>query len=343
MILEPENYERVIGVDVASKKLDISDSKRQLKTLVANDFDAIEKEISSKLTNASTTLVLCEGSGGYEDELVDAMHEAGIAVAVVNPRQVRDFAKGHGFLEKTDKIDAAMIEKFGCDVKVHPLKPPTPEEKHHRAVHRRRNQLTGLLQQEKNRLRQCKNSFVQDLVKKSIGSIKTELKLIDQTLGNLLRERSKTDKRIDNWSSVPGVGPVTVSMLVCEVREIGTLSRGAIAKLIGVAPIANQSGASDKKRKPRGGRGNARSVLYMAALSASQHNPRLKAFYQRLLKKGKPKKVALIAVARKLLITLNEMARYDRPWDADANRPDKVETKKSSHAQDVAAACSMHH
>lgn len=317
MILEPQNYSRVIGVDVSSKKLDISDSAGQLKTIVANDEDAIVKEIASQIKNKSQTLVVCEGTGGYEDTLVDMMHDFGIAVAVVNPRQVRDFAKGHGLLEKSDKIDAAVIEKFGREVKVHPVKPPTDEEKHFRAIYRRRTQLLTLLQQEKNRLSRCSNDFVRQLVESSVNSIKTELKLVDRKIRELLQERAQTDPRINNWLSVEGVGVVTVAMLVCELREIGLLSRGAIAKLVGVAPFANQSGMGDKKRRPRGGRANARCVLYMAALSASQHNPKLKAFYVRLLKKGKPKKVALIAVARKLLLILNDMARYDRAWDAD--------------------------
>ena len=157
----------------------------------------------------------------------------------------------------------------------------------------------------------------------SVKSIKTELKLVDHKIRELLQERAQTDPRIENWLSVEGVGVVTVAMLVCELREIGLLSRGAIAKLVGVAPFANQSGMGDKKRRPRGGRANARCVLYMAALSASQHNPKLKAFYVRLLKKGKPKKVALIAVARKLLLILNDMARYDRAWNADFSHDTK--------------------
>lgn len=279
---------------------------------------------------------MCEATGGYEDELVDAMHQFDVAVAVVNPRQVRDFAKGHGFLEKTDKLDAAIICKFGQDVRPRPRTPPTPEQKHHRAVHRRRNQLTSLLQQEKNRISRNDDSFTKKLAETTIGAIKAELKIVDQRIAELLQQQSQTDSRIKNWQSVPGVGNITVSAMVCEVPEIGTLSRGAIAKLIGVAPLANQSGAKDKKRKARGGRGNVRTVLYMASLSASHHNPVLKPFYQRLLKKGKPKKVALIAVARKLLLILNDIARHDQPWNPDTT------IKKSSCAQDTAATCSNH-
>lgn len=335
MKLEAKKYARVIGVDVASKKLDISDSSGVLPKVVENDYEVICQKLATNIAGADV-LVICEGTGGYEDQLVDAMHDNGVTVAVANPRQVRDFAKGHGLLEKTDRIDAAIIQKFGQDVRVHPRTPPTPEQKHHRAVHRRRNQLNTLLQQEKNRLRRCCDPFVRELTEKSVMSISSELKLVDRKLAELLKQQSQTDSRIENWRSVPGVGTITISAMVCEVPEIGSLSRGSIAKLIGVAPLANQSGKTDKKRKPRGGRSRVRSTLYMAALSATQHNPILKSFYQRLLKRGKPKKLALIAVARKLLTILNDMARYNRPWEPEAT------IKKSNCVQDAVATCSAH-
>lgn len=327
MKLEKNNFVRIVGVDVASKKLDISDSAGKLKRQIKNDCSAVAKEIVSRIDSRTETLVVCEGTGGYEEILVDSMHQAGIAVVIANPRQVRDFAKGHGLLEKTDRIDAAIIEKFGRDVPLHPAIPPTPEEKHHQALHRRRNQLKAMEGQEKNRLSRCSDEAVSELLKAAIESIKTEIKTIDKKLGAILKERAKTDNRIDNWASVPGVGLVTLSMLVCELPEIGKLSRGAISKLVGVAPIINQSGTSDKKRRPRGGRSGVRSVLYMAALSATRFNPPLKAFYQRLLKNGKPKKLALIAVARKLLTILNDMARRNQSWDPKYRSP---QAKKSS-------------
>ena len=330
MILKPVQYARVIGIDVASKKLDVFDSAGKLNKIVINDELEITKAIASKVKSPSETLVLCEGTGGWEDHLVDVMHDHGINVAVVNPRQVRDFAKGHGLLEKTDKIDAAIIAKFGKDVHVHVVSPPTAEQKHFRAVFRRRVQLLTLEQQEKNRLRRCADSVIVELIESSVKSIKAELKLINKKIRDLLEEEAKSDSRIDNWQSVEGVGVVTVAMLICELREIGLLSRGAIAKLVGLAPFANQSGNGDGKRRPRGGRTQARCVLYMAALSASQHNPRLKAFYQRLLKKGKPKKVALIAVARKLLTILNDMARHDRAWDPELSHSKPARKKNTA-------------
>lgn len=313
-----KEYLRVVGVDVASKHLDINDSQGELPNRINNDWETIRKQLVSKIKSPSTTLVICEGTGGYEDELVDAMHDASIAIVVANPRQVRDFAKGHGYLEKTDKIDAGVIRKFGEDVEVHPRTPPTEEEKYHRALHRRREQLDKMKQQESCRLSMCRTELIRQQIQKSIDTLKRDMKALEKEIKALLASRSQSDPRIDRWASVPGVGQVTLSMLVCEMPEIGQLSRGAIAKLAGLAPFANQSGNSDKLRRARGGRSLVRKVLYMSALSASQHNPPLKAFYQRLLKKGKPKKLALVAVARKLLTMLNDMAKEDgQDWQAD--------------------------
>lgn len=323
-------YQRYIGVDVASKKLDISDSLGNLPKQIANEPSEIVKQVR-RIKTPDQTLVICESTGCYQEDLVEAMHDAGIAVVVANPRQVRDFAKGHGFLEKNDKIDAAIIRKFGQDVAVHPVTPPTPEQRFHRALHRRRDQLNTMLQQERNRFSTCQISTIKAMIQKSIDSIKTEIKSLDMQIAEILKERAKTDPRIERWSSVPGVGQVTVSSMVCEVPEIGELSRGSIAKLMGLAPMVHQSGNSDKKRAVRGGRSSVRSVLYMAALSATQHNEQLKAFYKRLVAKGKPKKLALIAVARKLLTILNQMARPEgQMWEPNRTTQKEHNNQKKS-------------
>ena len=234
-------------------------------------------------------------------------------------------------MEKNDKIDTAMIRKFGEDVFVYPVKPPTPEQRFHRALHRRREQLNTMLGQERNRFSSCQIAAIKAMIQKSIDSIKTEIKSLNKQIAEILEERAKTDPRIERWNSVPGVGQVTVSAMVCEVPEIGELSRGGIAKLIGLAPLINQSGQSDKKRPVRGGRSSVRSTLYMAALSATEHNDLLKTFYKRLVGKGKPKKLALIAVARKLLTILNQMARPEgQVWEANQHANQEQENKKSS-------------
>jgi transposase len=308
------NYLRVIGVDVASDKIDIHDSDAKLTGELPNTFAAIRKKIIAKLKSISGVLVICEATGGYEHVLVDSMHEAGIDICVANPRQIRDFAKGHGFLEKTDKIDAAMIGKFGRDVDVHLTPQRSAQQRAFLALVRRRGQVLHSLSAEQNRIPQTHDEFAADLLKQAISQLKTQLKLIDDRLDAALVEQTKTDPKVEILQSVPGVGVVMTATLVAELPELGTLSRGQIAKLVGVAPMAQQSGKSDKMRKAKGGRRQVRSVLYMSALVATRHNPLIKHFYQRLLSRGKSKKLALLAAMRKLLTILNDMVRNGESW-----------------------------
>ncbi len=307
-------FTRVVGIDVASEKLDINDSDSKIAVVIPNTCAAIAKQLVAKIKHKETTLVICEATGGYEDALVDSMHEAGVSVCVANPRQVRDFAKGHGFLEKTDRIDAAMIRKFGEDVEIH-LTPQRPaEERAHRALVRRRVQVLGLLSAEQNRVARMTDPFAAEMIEQTLSHLKTQLKTIDERLQTLVTQRGKTDPKVAILFSVPGVGIVSVSTLLAELPELGQLSRGQIAKLVGVAPIVQQSGKSDKKRNARGGRSQVRNVLYMATLVATQHNHVIKRFYERLLSQGKLKKVALNAAMRKLLTILNDMVRNGETW-----------------------------
>ncbi len=307
-------YARVIGVDVASDELEISDSEKKIVQAMPNTVAAVAKKLVARIKSPSGTLVVCEATGGYEHVLVDAMHEAGIPVCVANPRQVRDFAKGHGYLEKSDVIDARMIRRFGEDVEIHLTKQRPLEEKRHQALVRRRCQVIGLLNAERNRLAQTHDSLACELIEQTISHLQTQLKSVDDRLEVLLIERAKTDPKVDILLSVPGVGIVTTSTILAELPELGTLSRAQIAKLVGVAPIINQSGKSDKKRRARGGRSQVRCVLYMAAMSAAQHNPVIKQFYVRLLSRGKLTKVAQTAAMRKLITILNDMIRNGESW-----------------------------
>uniref|UniRef100_UPI001EEE9C6A IS110 family transposase n=1 Tax=Roseimaritima sediminicola TaxID=2662066 RepID=UPI001EEE9C6A len=307
-------YSRTIGIDVASDKLDISDSLNKLAPTVPNTVAAVASSIVAKIKSPADTLVICEATGGYEHVLVDAMHQADIAVSVVNPRPVRDFAKAHGWLEKSDTIDAWMIRRFGEIIDIHLTPKRTAEEKQHQALVRRRCQLISLLGAEQNRLAQTQDSFAREMIEETISHLKTQLKTIDERLESLLKELAESEPKVDLLQSVPGVGPVTTSTLLAELPELGSLNREAIAKLVGVAPIVKQSGKTNHQRRIRGGRSQVRCVLYMAALSAAIHNPAIKHFYQRLLARGKPKKVAQIASMRKLLTILNDMVRNGEPW-----------------------------
>ncbi len=307
-------YARVIGVDIASDKIDVHDTHGKLGGEIPNTCAAINKRVSANLRDVDGVLVICEATGGYEHVLVDSMHQAGIAVAVVNPRQVRDFAKGHGYLEKNDTIDAALIAKFGRDVPVHLTEQRSDADRAFQALVRRRGQVLSMIMAEQNRLSRIDDAESKKLIAETISHLKTQLKTIDTRISKSLAERAEGDPTVDILQSVPGVATVTTATLIAELPELGSLNRGQIAKLVGVAPMVNQSGKSDKKRRAKGGRGQVRNVLYMATLSATQHNPVIKRFYQRLIGKGKLPKVALVASMRKLLTILNDMVRNGEPW-----------------------------
>ena len=308
-------FTRVIGVDVASEKLDICDSKGGVTGRIDNTFDQVAKLLINKIKDPQNTLVVCEGTGGYEYILVDSMHDAGISVAVANPRQVRDYAKGHGYLEKTDRLDAKVIMHFGQEVKkLHLAKPKSEEMKQHLALSRRRTQVLKMIVQDKNRLTQIRDKATIECVKQTLDHLKKQLEMLDREIKRMLQQRAKSDPNVERMLSVKGVGPVLTSVLICELPELGNVSRTQIAKLVGVAPLADQSGKKDKKRFVRGGRSNVRTVLYMATMSAKKHNPVIKAFYDRLINKGKPRKLAMVAAMRKLLTMLNTMARFEEDW-----------------------------
>ena len=315
-------YARVIGVDVASETLEVNDSVDRLSGSLPNSVSAIAKRLIAKLQDPSATLIVCEATGGMEGPLVEMAQEAGVAVCVANPRQVRNFAQGHGYLEKTDSIDAFMIRRFGQDVRVHLAPQRTAQQKQHQALVRRRSQVLELLSQEQNRLKLTRDALAAEMIQQMVSHLKTQLQAIDEHLERMLQEQAKSDPKVEILRSAPGVGPVTVSTLIAELPELGQLNREKIAKLVGVAPLANQSGKSDKKRKARGGRSQVRKVLYMAALVATRYNARIKSFYERLLAQGKAKKLALIACARKLLTILNEMVRHGERWRTASKGPE---------------------
>lgn len=317
-------YERVIGVDVSSKKLDISDSKGELSVVIDNTVEAIKSKLTKKISGAESTLVVCESSGGWEDLMVDLLHEANVDVAVVNPLQTHHYAKAHGYLEKTDTIDAKIIRHFGEHIEVHLTKPRTEREKQVRAISRRRVQVLNMINQEENRKILCKDKDAITFIDESLKMLKKQLKMLDAKLKQLIDAVSKDTPSVRIIASVPGVGPVTTATLYCELPELGKISRGAIAKLVGVAPLANQSGDRDGKRKTRGGRVVIRRSLYMAALVATTRNPVIAKFYQKLLQRGKPKKLALIACMRKLLLMMHDMVRNGEMWDPEKKARDQV-------------------
>lgn len=319
-----KKYERVIGVDVSSKKLDLSDSSGELPAVIDNSVEAIKSKLVKNIAATESTLVVCESSGGWENVMVDLLHDANVNVAVINPRQTHYFAKSQGYFEKTDTIDAKVIRQFGEMFEVHLAKPRTEREKQFQAISRRRLQVLTMINQEQNRKILCADKSAMQFIDESLEMLKKQLKQLDVQIKKFIDEVSQDTPSVRIIASVPGVGPVTTATLCCELPELGKVSRGAIAKLVGVAPMANQSGERDGKRKARGGRAIVRRSLYMATLVATKRNPVIAKFYLRLLQRGKPKKLALIACMRKLLLMIHDMVRNEQTWDPERKARDQA-------------------
>jgi transposase len=328
MKLQKSNFDRYIGVDVAKATLEIDDSLRTIPKSIDNDAEKIVQLIVGSIDSPQSTLVVCEGTGGYERKLAHAMHAAGIPIVIANPRQVRDFASGNGILEKSDPIDASILRIFGEDARNLTLATPKSDDQEKLgAMARRRKQLLEIVNQESNRLEQTVDPEISDLIRENLQTLKKQQKTVDRRISKMINLQAISSPTVRVLQSVPGVGPVTVSTLISELPELGKLSRGEIAKLVGVAPLVNQSGRKDSQRSIFGGRGYVRRVLYMATLVATRCNDTIKRFYVRLVAKGKPKKVALVAAMRKLLTILNDMVRNQECWrGADLSKSNKGAT-----------------
>jgi transposase len=312
-----------IGIDVSKDELVVGrDGEPQAKSYPNSErgHDQLIKDLER--SNVLSELIVVEATGGYERRLVTALGARGLPVVVVNPRQVRDFAKATGQLAKTDKIDARVLADFGARVKPL-LKPLASEEQEElRDFLVRHEQLIQMLVAEKSRLLQAQGGgrhVLRKKIKSHIRFLERELELLDSDLDDTLRKSPMWKEKDDLLQSTPGVGRQTSLTLLGLVPELGTLSSGQISKLIGVAPFNRDSGASRGKRQIGGGRPKVRAVLYMAALVATRYNPVIKAHYQRLLAAGKPKKVALVACMRKLLIVLNAMLKTKTRWQAQVS------------------------
>jgi transposase len=306
-----------IGIDVAKTTLDVATldiATGQASSLgpVAND-EAGHAALSAVLTSRQPTLVVLEATGGYERAVTVALAAAGLPVVVVNPRQVRDFAKATGRLAKTDQLDAAVLARFAAQVQ--PALRPVPDATTQalRELMARRRQLVVMLGQERNRLPQARGVIRRDL-QQHIRWLERRVHTSDDELRQLVEHSPVWRVRDQLLQSVPGIGPITARTLLASLPELGTLRRKQIAALVGVAPLNRDSGQWHGRRQIWGGRAPVRHALYMAALVASRHNPVLRAFYARLRATGKPAKVALVATMRKLLVILNAMLAHQTPW-----------------------------
>ena len=301
-----------VGIDVSKDQLDVAMRPSGDSWSMANDASGIT-EVVQRLAQLHPKLVVLEATGGLQMPLAAALATAGLPLSMVNPRQVRDFARATGRLAKTDRLDAQVLAHFADAVRPTPYPLPDAQTQELTALLTRRHQVVEMLTAEKNRLRTTRESMRQR-VQDHIRWLEQELADLDDDLERTLRESPLWPEKDNLLRSVPGIGRVVSITLLADLPELGTLSRHQIAALVGVAPLNRDSGRFRGTRTVWGGRARVRAVLYMAALTASRYNPIIKAFYHRLCGVGKARKVALTACMRKLLIILNSMVKHQQTW-----------------------------
>ncbi len=301
-----------VGIDVSKQQLDVAVRPSGETWTVAHD-EAGLNTLVARLRTLAPALIVLEATGGLEVALAGALATAALPVAVVNPRQVRDFARSTGTLAKTDRLDAQSLAHFADALRPQPRPLPTAQAQELRALLQRRRQLVEMLTAEKNRF-QAAPRRIRPQIQTHIDWLQHQIRQFDDDLRALVRSSPLWRDKEDLLRSAPGVGPVLATTLVAALPELGTLTRQQIAALVGVAPLNRDSGTLRGRRTVWGGRAQVRTVLYMSTLVAVRHNPVLAAFYQRLRAAGKAPKLALTACMRKLLTILNAMLKHQTRW-----------------------------
>jgi transposase len=301
-----------VGIDVAKAQLDIALRPTGERWAVTNDEPGIATLVT-RLQEIAPQLIGLEATGGYQRAVVAALASAALPIVVVNPRQVRDFAKATGQLAKTDGLDARAVAHFAEAVRPTPRPVPDAQTEELRALLARRRQLIAMRTAEHNRLEHAPHRLRGD-IEAHTAWLDQRVAALDNDLDTTLRASPVWRERETLYRSVPGIGPVCARTLMLDLPELGTLSRQRIAALVGVAPFNRDSGTLRGSRTTWGGRAHVRAVLYMSTLVAVRYNPVLKRFYERLRTAGKVAKVALTACMRKLLTILNAMATHQKPW-----------------------------
>jgi transposase len=301
-----------VGIDVAQDQLDIATTADHVWSV--KHHPRAMAALARRLQKLSPARIIVESSGKLEQELVVVLAEAKLPVVVVNPRQVRDFAKATGVLAKTDRIDARILARFGEAVKPEVRALPDEQARDLMAHVARRRQLHQMLRAERHRLLRVARPLKKSL-ERHIAYLEKQLAKLDEDLHDAIRQTPIWQESFDLLQSVPGIGPTTAATMIAELPELGRLSRHEIAALVGVAPFNRDSGKWKGKRSTWGGRSSVRSALYMATLVATQYNAYIRAYYQRLLTRGKAKKTALVACMRKLIVILNSMLKNHQPWN----------------------------
>ena len=309
--------ERFVGIDVSKSWVDVHVRPDGASFRCNTDGEGLA-ELVRRLHPLSPRLIVMEASGGYESIVAVSLAEAGLPVAIVNPRQVRKFAEALGQLAKTDAIDARVIAHFAEAIRPPPRAMPDLTMTQLQELLARRRQLVVMINAEKQRFAKAKSKVTQRSHKTMLRSLESEQVRIDRAIDKLVQHSPLWCKKLELLTSVPGVGDIVARTLVAELPELGSVDRHQIAALAGVAPFSRDSGRRKGKRFIRAGRVQVRAPVYMACLVAIRYNPPLKAFYRRLREAGKPARLALVAVMRKLLTILNAMLRDNQPWAVPA-------------------------
>jgi transposase len=302
-----------VGIDVSKAALDVALSPDSKPFRVDNDRGGVQK-LCARLPAPGSCRITLEGSGGYERLVIAELLDRGHRVALANPRQVRDFAKGMGILAKTDALDAAVLAKFGQVANPRCLEKPAGPQAELQQLIERRRQLIELRTAETNRLQQASSKVAQRSIQAVLHMLEKQILALEAEIARLVDQHQDWKQKADLLTSVPGVGDITAMSLLADLPELGQLNREQIASLAGLAPFNHDSGQLQGQRAIWGGRADVRTTLYMATLSAIRCNATLKTFYQRLRTAGKPFKKAITACMRKLLVILNTMLKTNSTW-----------------------------
>jgi transposase len=313
---DPMTEFRCAGIDVSKKTFDVWIHPVGESETIEHDEAGIKRAVET-LATTDIGLIVLEATGGLEIALASALAQAELPVVVVNPRQVRDFAKSLGILAKTDRLDAEVIARFGAATRP-PVRPlPEDSTRDLAELMRRRQAVIKMIVSEQNRLERSRSREVRRRITRHIRFLEKEIDDIDQGLKKAIQRSPIWLATTDLLQSVPGIGTTTSIVLLCLLPELGTLTRKQIAKLVGVAPLNNDSGKHRGIRHIRGGRASVRHKLYMATLAAIRWNPVIQDHYKHLVDQGKNKKLAIIACMRKLIVILNAMVRDGHHWNPD--------------------------
>lgn len=304
-----------VGIDVSKARLDVHIRPSQESFSVPRDGAGIAA-LAERLHAAAPALIVLEATGGFEVTVAAGLAGAGLPLAVVNPAQIRAFARAVGRLAKSDRLDAEIIARFADQVRPEPRPVADAQAQALAELVARRRQVVEMIGMESNRRRQARSRTVLKGIERTLAALRAELAELDREIDDQIKGSPAWRAAENLLTSVPGIGPITARTLIAELPELGRIDRRRLAALVGVAPVNRDSGAMRGHRAIAGGRAEVRNVLYMAALTATRNNPVIRALYARLRERGRPAKAALVAAIRKLLTILNAILRDQRPWQS---------------------------